>query len=425
MSGNSSLKTMSVPAWPRPDKELPVVQLEVDWLRFSVINHRTRAEQLQEARQADRDDLFTRDPLGKEAQEAQLKILQGQEGFHDLKSDLKNRGQQEPAIVTADGILINGNRRSAAMRSLYLADDVRGARYVKCLVLPKDATSEELVDLETELQVAKDFRQDYTWINEALLIEELYDRENKQISKVADRVHRELSDVRLFLEKIQYVHQLVALSNGARGYVDFVGNESAFTELAKHIKNKPEAEAKAVKEVYFLGILAGVEYRNLRHLRRVDAAQIVLNEVEDDPSLTPVLEVATSAAVTDAEDDPFGELHSDDGAEVEPLQDLLQMVASARPEEAIELDDGREAVVSHVLSSLRGSITAASKEAAENTHDSEELEAPFKRADRAAAELRRMIEALPKARRYPKWDEDAFETKLQEIEGLLRKIKEL
>src|SRR3954467_10673973 len=113
---------IDVPAWPRQSKDLPLVEVEVTWLRFSTLNHRTRAEQRRAIDRAGRLDLFTADPLGAEAQDAQYLILSQQEGFPDLKADLRERGQQEPAIITAEGVLINGNRRTAALRSLYQED---------------------------------------------------------------------------------------------------------------------------------------------------------------------------------------------------------------------------------------------------------------------------------------------------------------
>ncbi|MGC8698457.1 MAG: SulP family inorganic anion transporter, partial [Halothiobacillus sp.] len=46
---------------------------------------------------------------------------------------------------------------------------------------------------------------------------------------------------------------LIALSGGSRHHIDFTPNESAFDELAKHVRNKPAPEAEAVRSVYFLG----------------------------------------------------------------------------------------------------------------------------------------------------------------------------
>ena len=57
--------------------------------------------------------------------------------------------------------------------------------------------------------------------------------------------------VRGQFEKLQQLHQLVALSHGTRHHADFVPNESAFTELAKHVKGKPAEEAASVRAAYF------------------------------------------------------------------------------------------------------------------------------------------------------------------------------
>ena len=45
---------------------------------------------------------------------------------------------------------------------------------------------------------------------------------------------------------------------GSRHHVDFDANESAFDELAKHVKNKSASEVSSVRATYFLGTLAGV-----------------------------------------------------------------------------------------------------------------------------------------------------------------------
>jgi hypothetical protein len=408
---------MPVPAWSRGDKDLPVVEVDVTWVRFSTMNHRTRAEQRREIHLADRPDLFTANPLGEDAQKAQYKILCHQEGFTELKADLKDRGQQEPAIITADGVLINGNRRSAALRSLYLDDDHLNARNVRCLILPQDATADELVDLEAELQVARDFKQDYSWINEALLIEELYDREHKDFTRVAKRMHRDVGDVRALHERLQQAHQLVALSQGARMLIDFEDNESAFTELAKHIKNKSPVEAESVKHTYFLGTLANVQYRKLRNLRRSDAAQLVRRELEGDPTLSPLLKAAES--VKDEElDELLGPSDSSPS-----LGDVLSFLATKKPEETVTLG-GEHVAVQSVLDSLNGAITAVADEAGEEQRDQVAVKAPLVRVDKAIDELRRAFDALPKARAFSDWDESDMAERMDKLDATVKRLKE-
>ncbi|MDI3242245.1 hypothetical protein QK292_11275 [Arthrobacter sp. AL08] len=415
------LGRVHVPAWPRQSKELDLVELEADWVRFSTMNHRTRAEQLREIAKTGRSDLFTADPLGPTAQDAQYAILRGQEGFPELKQDLRDRGQQDPAITTADGVLINGNRRTAALRSLFTDDDVPGARYVKCLVLPADATPAELVDLETELQVARDFKQEYAWINEALLIEELYERENKDFGRVATRMHREIADVRSLYEKLQHVHQLVGLSKGARLHIDFNVNESAFDELAKHVKNKAPAEAESVRSVYFLGTLANVNYRKLRNLRRADAAQLVSRELESDPSLIQLIRtVGDSLPTTGADifDDVLGEAPTPG-----PLNGLLSFLAQKRPEDTVTLEGAGSVAAQAILETVRSAITAAADEAEEDQRDQTAITAPVSRTEKAIAELQRALSALPKARSFVEFDENAMGLRIKQVRALVEEYE--
>lgn len=416
LNSRSKIGSVLVPAWPRYDKELPQVEVDVMWVRFSTLNHRTRAEQMREERSSGNPLLFKSDPLGPAAQAAQYQILSGQEGFDALKADLKERGQQDPAIVTAEGVLINGNRRSAALRSLYADEKHLKAKYVKCLILPQDATPAELLDLEAELQVARDFKKEYSWINEALLIEELYDRENKDFERVAARMHRDTSDVRSLHEKLQQVHQLVTLSNGAKLHIDFTENESAFDELAKHIRNKPTAEAESVRATYFLGTLAGVKYRKLRHLRRRDAAQLVRREIDRDVTLSTILAKIIPPPPLDS-NDPLDDVLG--VPEENGLNDVLSYIASKKPEESISLDDGESLTVANLLDTLQGAINTAADDAEEEARDKSAVSAPTERIKRAIDEIERALSALPKARTFPEWNEADFVARRDQLKALL------
>ncbi|BCJ70681.1 hypothetical protein CS0771_02250 [Catellatospora sp. IY07-71] len=411
-----------VAAWPREDKELPQVEVDVKWLRFSTLNHRTRAEQLREMHQRGRHDLFTADPLGEDAQTAQYEILRTQSGFSDLKDDLRKRGQLEPAIVTADGVLINGNRRSAALLSLFQDDDFLNARYVKCLVLPKDATIEELVDLEAELQVARDFKQGYSWINEAILIDELYDRFDKSYAKVAARMHRSEVDVRGQHEKLQQVRQLVELSRGARMLIDFHPHESAFDELVKATRNKPSAETLDIQSTYFLGTLAGVEYRKLRHLKRPDAADLILHEIEADPNASAILRAADTHADDQQDHDPLDDLLGDP-APSSQLSKVLGLMASRKPDETLTLDSGARLSVQEALGTLKGAIVAAANEADGEQKDQNAVGEPLKRLTHALGDLKGALAALPKARRFDEWDEKEFLSTLQTLSDSLEQLR--
>ena len=415
---SSSDKRVFLSAWPRPDKELPQVDLEVTWVRFSTLNHRTRSEQMRITHQQNRPDLFTADPNGNEAQTQQYGILADQDGFEDLKADLKARGQQQPAVVTAEGVLINGNRRTAALRSLFRDDDHQPSRYVSCLVLPADANMREIVDLETELQIAREFKEDYTWVNEALLIEEIFEREGKNWGKVASRMHKDVSSVRGQFEKLQQLHQLVALSQGTRHYADFVPHESAFTELAKHVKGKPAQEATSVRAAYFLGTLTGVNYRTLRHLRRPDASLRVRRELQNDLTLGSLLDADDQQQETDILDDVLGPSDSQQSSE---LTSILSYMAQHGQSEELKLNG-----MTVATRDLRDSIKHAVDNAAEDAH-SEELDqnavaAPIRHLDLATNNVRKAADALLKARALDDWSEDEYTKQLARFKEMLGRL---
>jgi hypothetical protein len=420
----ANAKRQLLPPWMRPEKELPVVDLPIEWVRFSTLNHRTRAEQMREIEISGVTDLFTGDPMGSAAQESQLNILSSQEGFESLKQDLRERGQRELAVVTAEGVLINGNRRSAALRDLWLKDHVQSARYVRTYVLPADATADELIDLETELQVAKDYREDYSWVNEALLIEEIFEASNKDWDRVAQRMRLKPVEVRAQYEKLQQLHQLVAMSNGTRHHADFVDNESAFEELSKHIKDKPLDEAASVRSVYFLGTLAGVNYRDLRHLRRKDASAFVRGEFVTDPTLTSLLSFAEGdgTAADDLLDDVLGARGSTSSAD---LTSVLSFLVQRKPDEIVDLPDGAKVPVEQLLGSVHSAVNSAAKEASEVTKDAQAVVAPILRLSAAREDIARAGAALAKARSHGSWDEAGFKKKLEEVKAAILQIEAL
>ena len=416
-------KLQLLPQWPRRERELPVVELPIEWVRLSTLNHRTRAEQDREVYMSGNSKLFTDDPLGETAQAMQLQILSKQVGFDDLKNDLEEREQQELAVVTAEGILINGNRRAAALRQLWLNDDVKSARYIRAIVLPDDATQDELIDLETQLQVSKDYRENYSWVNEALLIEEIFQLSKKNWDKVAKRMGLSVIQVQEQYEKLQQLHQLVALSNGKKFHADFVDNNSAFRELAIHVKGKSPQESASVRSAYFLGTLAGTNYRDLRHLRRSDAVELVHEEFTKEPILQSLLTQVKdngSERSNDLLDKIFPE---DNGSELQDLNPVLSFLAEQKPEEIVKLPSGDEVPVEQLLSAVKVAVDAAASEASESAKDEKAVLAPMKKLDLANENIVRANSALAKARAQKGWDERAFKEKIEKVRATLGQIE--
>lgn len=75
-------------------------------------------------------------------------------------TDLGDKGQQKPGIVSLDGVVIDGNRRAMLLRRL---EEKKGKQYFDAIILP-DAYADnqaEIVRLETQYQLGEDSKVEY------------------------------------------------------------------------------------------------------------------------------------------------------------------------------------------------------------------------------------------------------------------------
>ena len=117
-----------------------------------------------------------------DAQKILNKFLLGldKENNEKLKHSIQHAGQIEPAIITCDGFLINGNRRKMILEELFNQTQDRKYTTMKCVILPaKDVTefpySEggppkiiEIEEIENRYQLQKDGKSEYTNFNWAV-----------------------------------------------------------------------------------------------------------------------------------------------------------------------------------------------------------------------------------------------------------------
>ena len=99
-----------------------------------------------------------------------------------LRSSIMHAGQQEPAIITCDGFLINGNRRKMVMDRLHKeVPENPTFAYIKCVILPgKDdeggpPTLLEIEKLENRYQLQSDGKSEYYGFDRALSIKRKID----------------------------------------------------------------------------------------------------------------------------------------------------------------------------------------------------------------------------------------------------------
>ena len=90
-------------------------------------------------------------------------------------------GQQRYGIVTADGIIVDGNRRAMLLNKLfheheslgYSYSQVEKCKYFLAIILPDDAEARDIQQLETIYQMGEDDKLDYNPIEKYLKCKEL------------------------------------------------------------------------------------------------------------------------------------------------------------------------------------------------------------------------------------------------------------
>ncbi|MEV7926457.1 transcriptional regulator [Kitasatospora sp. NPDC088779] len=150
-----------------------VIEMSVGDLYYNPATHRIRA---QRSHDADRDLLLEADPWSAESQaylDFLLKAVPADPSrpdpeFDKLADSLVQYGQNDAGLITRDGVLVNGNTRRAALLQRYGPTQV-----MRVGVLPASCSWGDIASVELALQLRKDHRREYSYINRLLAIDEL------------------------------------------------------------------------------------------------------------------------------------------------------------------------------------------------------------------------------------------------------------
>ncbi|MCX4645219.1 transcriptional regulator [Streptomyces sp. NPDC058293] len=190
-AGDGPRETLTV-EWRTKPKVVEVIDMPVHSLYLNPATHRIRA---QRSYKPEADSRLDEEPWSPESQEYLMYLLQAKPddpskfdpAFAELKANLQEFGQNEPGLITRDGILVNGNTRAAALRKL-------GVPNIRVGVLPDSCTWADINAVELSLQLRQDKRRDYSYINELIAMQEQMDS-GRQISDIAKAFHKRVPTV--------------------------------------------------------------------------------------------------------------------------------------------------------------------------------------------------------------------------------------
>lgn len=367
---DAAKKDQNRPAYPiknwrgkREPMYLKIIEIDTDYLMFRLENSRTEIQQLKYLRENPSlpKNLFS-DPESMTAQAAQETILTqiNRAAGKDFYEDLKTRGQDEPAIITFDGYLINGNRRTAALKNL-------GASYINCVVLPEDTTPKDIYALEQELQISQDFREPYHWINELRNIRKGIEdiRYGYKEGEIAKRLRIDIKELKAKRRMLELIDSFLEWRGivGEYDYPKLEDTEQIFIQLEKAIKkySKEPHKLKELKNAVFTlieekpskGRLYGYVMDLIKNFDQVYVKVQATTQSETKNETNSKIEKSESIldSILEGEQFEFTTIFSDPCNATTLASTLVEKIADVKAENKEKLDN--EAVYEAVSSALR------------------------------------------------------------------------
>ena len=202
---------------------------------------------------------------------------------------LQKAKQQRYGIVTADGIIVDGNRRAMLLNKLfhereqlgYSYKEVEHCQYFLAIILPDDATERDIQQLETIYQMGEDDKLDYNPIEKYLKCKELKrlgfseDDIAGFMSESSAKVKEWLSILQLmeeYLEEYGYNGIYTRLEKTEGPFVDLEGYLDSYEKRGTNVRNVDweytDSDISDLKTVCFDYIRARYEGKEFRDIAK-------------------------------------------------------------------------------------------------------------------------------------------------------------
>ena len=148
----------------------------------------------------------------------------------NIFNELKTKGEfreDAPLLVDSNGILINGNRRLASVREIFTSNPNKYSKFkhVPCAVVEQFLDDRQIKQVENNIQVRKEFKQDYDWISLSLEIKKEKDELGLEFKQIAADMGRTEKNIRNWYELITLVDKSLREDFKDEGNYDLVKNQ--------------------------------------------------------------------------------------------------------------------------------------------------------------------------------------------------------
>lgn len=193
--------------------------------------------------------------------------------------------QEKYGIITAEGVIIDGNRRASLLNRIRKDDSIdpikkQHCEYFLTIVLPIDADKKEILRLETTYQMGEDAKVDYNPIEKYLKCQDLQEAgfTTKEIARFMGDTE---TNVKMYLAVLQLMNEYLE-NYGYTGMYTVLPNtnEDSFQKLNGALKGyragnvscmwdfDPEVDTTDLKLIAFDYIRAGFDQTKFRDIIR-------------------------------------------------------------------------------------------------------------------------------------------------------------
>lgn len=199
------------------------------------------------------------------------------------KRSLLEDHQQKYGIVTADGKIIDGNRRASLLNKIWRDDSIpantkQHAQFFEAIILPIDADRKEILRLETTYQMGEDAKVDYGPIEKYLKAGDLRD-EGFSNNEIASFMGVKTTDVTTYLRTLDLMNEYLDNYGYTGIYTMLEGKEDPFLKLEAAVRGykagvskmwgyDTEGDVSDLKGIAFDYIRSGMEQTEFRDIIR-------------------------------------------------------------------------------------------------------------------------------------------------------------
>ena len=210
-----------------------VVLLPIGVPVYHLNNGRTRSAQRSHIIRNNHKDNYFKDSLENNKQQIiQHKILVGlaQSTKSNIFAELKRKAEfrdDSPLLLDSNGVVINGNRRLSSIRELFESDPKKFHKFkhVPCAIIEQHLDGKQVKQIENNIQVRKEYKQDYDWISLALEVKEEKEVLGVPFSQIAADMGRTESNIKDWYGLISLVDKCLIEDYKDEGNYDLVKNQ--------------------------------------------------------------------------------------------------------------------------------------------------------------------------------------------------------